>query len=180
MGAINNLETSLAKIYKDAPKLPKNGQKGIVKYLPWITLALGILTLYSAWVLWHWAHIANSLVNYANSLSQLYGGTTVNLQHMSTGIWIAIIILLIEAIMMLAAFPGLRDQKKSGWNLLFYITIINVVYGIFIMFTNYGSAFNLIESLIGTAIGLYFLFQIRDYYKVGATKVVSSKNTEAK
>jgi len=175
MSKINNLELWLANIYKEAPKLSKNGQKGLVKYLPWISFVLGLFSLYSAWLLWHWAHVANSLINYANSINQLYGGTSVvGLQKMTAGIWISIVILLVESVMLLAAYPWLKDLRKSGWNLLFYISIINIVYGIFVMFTDYGSLFNLIESLIITAIGLYFLFEIRDHYKTGVLK--SNKN----
>ena len=177
MSALTDLEKGLANIYKDSPKLPKNGQKGIVRYLPWVSLVLGIFSLYSAWILWHWAHVANSLINYANSLNQLYGGTPRYIQHMSTGIWAAIIILFIEALILIAAYTPLKLQKKSGWNLLFYITLINVVYGIFIMFTDYGGVLNLFGSLIGSAIGLYLLYQIRDYYK---TDKITKSNTPKK
>jgi hypothetical protein len=165
MSAISNLETSLAKLYKGAPKLPKNGQKGLVKYLPWISLVIGILSLYSAWALWHWAHVANALVNYANTINQLYGGSTVTVQRMSVGIWLAFFVMLVEAILLLVAVSGLRTQKKSSWNLLFYISLINILYGFILIFTDYGSISSFIFSLIGSAIGLYFLFQIREYYK---------------
>jgi hypothetical protein len=173
MKFLESLENTLAKWYKGTPDLPKNGQKGLVKYLPWITLVIGLLELWSAWLLWHWAHVANSLVNYANTLSQLYGGTTVTLQKMSAGIWIGVILLFIEAILLLLAVPGLRSQRKSGWDLIFYVSIVNVVYGVVIALTNYGGAFNLVENLILSAIGLYFLFQIREYYKSDSRKSAS-------
>ena len=78
--------------------------------------------------------------------------------------------------MYLAAFPALNVHKKSGWNLLFLVSFINIVYGVVIMFTNYGGVGNLIGSIIGTFIGWYFLFQIRDYYL--GKKAVEAKTTD--
>ena len=65
-------------------------------------------------------------------------------------------------------FPGTREKKKSGWNLLFYALLINVAYGFVVMFTDYGSVGSFIGSLIGSAIGGYFLFQIRSSYSKSA------------
>ncbi len=67
----------------------------------------------------------------------------------------------------IAAFPGTKARKKSGWDLLFYALLINVVYGIVVAFTDYGGFGSLIGSLVGSAIGAYFLFQIRVSYSTG-------------
>jgi len=149
-----------------APKLPANAKKALVDYLPWINVVLGLITLLAAWGLWHWAHMANTLVNYVNNLNQLYGGTAaVTVNRMGFGIWLGIIVLVIEAVLYLAAFPGTRDHKKAGWNLLYYAVLVNVVYAVIVSFTNYGSIGSLIGSLLGSIIGLYLLFQIRSSYK---------------
>jgi len=77
MSALQPLETTLNDFFvKKAPELPANGKKSLVQYLPWINLGLGLVSLYSVWVLWHWAHFANQLINYANSLSAITGGPT--------------------------------------------------------------------------------------------------------
>jgi hypothetical protein len=159
------LEQKLDEIFvKNAPALPKKAVDIIVEYLPYLNLIIGLLTLSSAYWLWHWAHAANDLVNYANELSRTYGGGDVVADRMGFGIWLGLLVLLVEAVIYLAAFPGLRDRKKTGWNLLFYGLLINVVYGFVILFTSYGGVGSLIGSIIGSAIGGYFLFQIRDRY----------------
>lgn len=159
------LEKSLDDFFvKKAPPLPAGGKKFIVEYLPWINLILGVISLYTAWVLWHWAHFANTLVNYANSLSAAYGGPVVATNRMSIGIWLGIAVLAVEGLLYIAAFPGTRDRKKSGWNLLYYALLLNIVYGVVVLFTNYGGVGNLVSAVIGSAIGLYFLFQIRSSY----------------
>lgn len=165
MSVLQSLETSLNDIFvQKAPALPPKGKRTLVRYLPWINLVFGLLAVYTVYVLWHWAHLPNSFINYANSLSLAYGGPTIATNRLSVTIWLGIIVLVIEALLYLAAFPGLRDRKKSAWNLMFYVAIVNIVYGVVITFSSYGGVGNLIGSLIGSTIGLYLLFQIRGHY----------------
>ena len=164
MGTLDKLEDKLNDIFvKQAPPLPDGGKKALLQYLPWINLVLGLIALYTVWVLWHWAHLANSLIDYANSISAVYGGPTVA-HRLTVGIWLGLVVLLAEALLYIAAFPATRDRKKSGWNLMFYALLVNAVYGVVILFTAYGGVGNLIGTLIGSAIGLYLLFQIRSGY----------------
>ncbi len=165
MGASLPLEKSLDDLFvKQAPALPDGGKKFLVQYLPWINLILGLVSLYGAYVLWNWAHLANSFVNYANSVSAAFGAPPVAVNRLSVGLWIGIAVLAVEALLYIAAFPGTKARKKSGWNLLYYALLLNIVYGIVVLFTDYGSVGNLIGAIIGSAIGLYLLFQIRSSY----------------
>lgn len=165
MSALQPLEDSLNDVFvKQAPALPAGGKKWLVTYLPWINLVLGLFTLYGVYLVWHWAHYTNSLINYANSLSSIYGGATVSVHRLGLGIWLGLIALAVEAILYIAAFQSTKAHKKAGWDLLFYALLINVVYGVIIMLTAYGSFGNLLSALIGSAIGLYLLFQIRASY----------------
>lgn len=165
MGASLPLEKSLGDLFvKQAPALPDGGKKALVQYLPWINLILGLISLYGAYVLWNWAHLASGLINYANTLSAAYGGPMVATNRLSVGLWIGIAVLAVEALLYIAAFPGTKARKKSGWNLLYYALLLNVVYGIVVLFTDYGGVGNLVGAIIGSAIGLYLLFQIRSSY----------------
>jgi hypothetical protein len=47
---------------------------------------------------------------------------------------------------------------------MFYALLVNVAYGVVMLFTNYGGIGTLLSTLIGSAIGLYLLFQIRSSY----------------
>ncbi|MEK7594788.1 MAG: hypothetical protein AAB436_04075 [Patescibacteria group bacterium] len=166
MSALEPIEKSLDDLFvKNAPALPAGGKKMLVEWLPWLSLVFGLLSLWAAYGVWTWAHAASSLINYANTLSAAYGGPAVaDVNRLSAGIWVGLAVLTIEALIYIAAFPGLRDRKKSGWNLLFYAALLNVVYGVVVLFTSYGGVGNLIGSLIGSAIGAYFLFQVRASY----------------
>ena len=165
MSALKSLETSLNDVFvKSAPPLPPNAKKVIVQYLPYINLVLGILTLLLAYGLYSAAHTIDRAVDTLNSISVAYGGTAVNTNHLTTVVWLAIAVLAVEAVLYIAAFSGTKARKKSGWDLLFYALLINVVYGIVAVFTDYGGAGRLVGSLVGSAIGFYFLFQIRASY----------------
>jgi hypothetical protein len=158
------LEKKLNQIFvKQAPALPPGSKKALVQYLPWINLVLGLWSLYTLYLVWHWAHYTNSLINYANSLGAIYGGPTT-LNRLDFGIWLGLLVLAVEALLYLCAFPGTRDRKKSGWNLLFYALLVNATYGVVILFTSYGGFGSLFASVISSAIGLYLLFQIRSSY----------------
>jgi len=171
MSALQPLEKNLDDLFvKKAPPLPASGKKALVEYLPWINLVLGLLALLVVYGLWNWAHADNGLINYANSLSSAYGGPTVG-NRLSFGIWLGLVVLTVEALLYIAAFPATRERKKSGWNLMFYAMLVNLLYGVIIAFTSYGGVGSLIGTVIGSAIGLYLLFQIRSSYgKLPASK----------
>jgi hypothetical protein len=172
MAATDGLEKQLDEWFgKKAPRLPEGGKKFIVDFAPWLTLLGGILSLWTAYNLWHWARTANDAINYLNNLSATYGGGTVPTSRLTTGIWLAVAVLVVEGVLYLLAFPKLRDRLKSGWNLIFYATLINIAYGLVVMFTDYGSVGSFIGSLIGAAIAFYFLFQVRPMYKGAAAPV---------
>jgi hypothetical protein len=164
MGPLEGLEKALAGVYKSAPALPKNAKDWIVKYLPWLTILAAAGSAWAAYSAWHWAHAVASLANYLNQWSALYGGNEIVSNRMSAGLWIAFIVLLAEAVIYLAAFPGLKAVKKAGWNFLFLGVLVNLVFGIVTIFADYNGAGNLIGAIIGAVIGWYFLFQIRDYF----------------
>src|SRR3990167_2355142 len=163
MESLNNLEKALSDIFvKKAPKLPTNAKKVIVEWLPWINLVLGVLALWAAYGLWTWANTVSKWTDYANELSTAFGGTKVVDDRLTVTVWLALIVLVVEAVIYIMAFPATKEKKKSGWNLMFYALLVNAVYGVVTMFSSYGGASNLIGYLIGSVIGLYFLFQIRD------------------
>lgn len=166
MASTKQLESVLEDVFvKKAPKLPEGGKKWLVKYLPWLTLLGGVFSLWSAYVLWHWAHAVNGLADFANQLCTAYGGTTCGTtSRFSFWVWTAIAVLAVEGVLYLLAYPGLKAQAKSGWNYIFYGALVNVVYAVVSLFTSYNSFGNFIGALIGSAIGFWLLFQIRSAY----------------
>lgn len=172
MSAFPSLENKLDEIFvKKAPPLSPNARRAIVAYLPYINLLLGVLTLLVAWGLYDAAHSVDYLI-----------GSPVVVSHLTFTVWLAISVLTIEAVIFIAAFPASKARKKSGWDLIFYAFLINVAYGIAAIFTEYGGMGRLIGSLVGSAIGLYLLFQIRGNYDSvpGARRAAKGKRSAKK
>ena len=47
---------------------------------------------------------------------------------------------------------------------MFFALLVNLVYGVLVIFTDYGGVGSFIGYLIGSVVGLWLLFQIRDKY----------------
>jgi hypothetical protein len=166
---LGKLEDVLEPLFSGLPSLPKGVKDWFVKAWPILALIFGVLQLLAAWSLWHIGQLANNLINYSNQLSNIYG-TGVLANHLGFFYWVSLIVLVIDAVILLTAYPGLKARSKKGWNMLFLGTLVNIVYGLVIAFGNgYGGVGNLIMALISSAIGFYFLFQVRSYY-TSATK----------
>jgi magnesium-transporting ATPase (P-type) len=166
MSAVADLEKTLDDVYKKAPALPESGRKLIVEWLPWITLVFGVLTLWSAFWLWQWAHALDKWVDLANSVSSAYGGAIAATGRMNFFVWLSLGAMLVQAVIYLMASSPLKDRNKKGWDLLFYAGLVSLAVGLIGVFIggSYGGFSRLFGTLLGSAIGFYFLFQIRSYY----------------
>lgn len=160
MAMLNSLESALAGLYKGAPKLSQNAKKFLVRYWPIAALVFGILQLWAALALWNWGRDINKVADAFNA----YLGTSTVVHHLSIMYWLSLVVLIVDGVILLAAYKGLKARAKSGWNLLFYSALLNAVYGILSAFNDYGGASSLIIQVIVSAVVLYFLFAIRDQY----------------
>jgi hypothetical protein len=163
---LNVLEKQMSGFYKNAPKLPEGAIKWIVKYNPILALVFGVLQLLSTVSLWNLGHRANDIVNVANTYAQTFGVKS-SAPGLNVFYWVAVIFVGISGVMLLLAYPGLKEKKKIGWDWLFYGGLVNLGYGIFsVFFDSYygGGISRLIGALIGSLITFWILFQIRDSY----------------
>jgi hypothetical protein len=151
------LENALDDVFKKAPQMPEPARKSLATALPWLSLIAGIFSLFAVWGLY-------TLVSFTNSIYSAYGYVAPVTNVMAV-VWISLVILLAQAILFLVAFPSLRTLKKKGWDLLFYGALLNIVYDVvFNVFNGYLNFGQLLFSLIGAAVGLYLLFQVRGYF----------------
>jgi hypothetical protein len=122
-------------------QIPDSGREWIVKYGPWITLVLMVLSL-----------PAILFVLGIGTLAMPFAGVGY-----ATGFGVAAIGLVIQFGLMAIALPGLFARKMSGWTMLFYAQIVAFVTSLL-----QGAV---IGALIGALISLYILFQVRTLYK---------------
>jgi hypothetical protein len=164
-------------LVKKAPfQLPENARKGLVTALPWLTLLGGLLMLWAAWGLYSLITYVNPFVGLANELNAAYGLGYTSPVGFGPMVWVSLGLLAVEAVLFFIAFPALQAHKKSGWNILFWVTLLNVVQNLMslIGYTSNFGAFLL--SLLGSVVGLYLLFQVRSYY-TGAPAAAASVGT---
>ena len=142
---INQLYTFLdLYLVKKAPALPENVKEIIVKFSPYLSIIalvlsipalLGLLGLYAVF-----------------SPAMLLGGATYGFSSI-----VSIVFLVVSLALEAIAIPGLFARKASAWKLIFYVALVNAVDALL--------HFNLGGLIIGTAISLYFIYQVKSYYK---------------
>lgn len=141
---LGQLETLIDGYVKKAPKLPGNVKEIIVKLSPYFTI-LGVVFAVPA---------IFALIGLSAAVTPLmmYAGAGWGFRSI-----LSMVIMILMVLLEIVAVPGLFARKRSAWNLLFYISLINAVSSLVSM--------NLIGLVIGTAIEWYILFQVRDMYK---------------
>ncbi|MFC1627404.1 hypothetical protein ACFL18_02535 [Patescibacteria group bacterium] len=137
----NTLELYLKK---KAPPLPKNVKEMVVSFAPWINV---ILILIAAPALLAVFGFTAKIAPYAYWAGARLGGMY----------YISLAFLGITLVLRVMALPGLFSRSMGGWKMLYYSTLVNLVYSAF----NY----NLFSGVIGAVVGLYFLFQVKASYK---------------
>lgn len=165
MSVVKTLETQLEGVFKSAPPLPDNAKKSLVNAWPWIALVFGVLQLLAALSLWGIVTAAERAVNVANTYSMIYSGQTIGLSAGDkTVIFLAVAMLLVDAFILLKAYPELKKHTRKGWDLLFLASLLNAAYAVVSLFINQRAVGGFLFSLIGSAIGFYLLFQVRSSY----------------
>lgn len=141
-GAMETLEYYL--VTKAPFQIPDGAREWIVKYGPWVDVVL--LLLFAPAIL-----LALGIGTIALPFSALGGPGA------ATGLGVALIALVAQVALMIAALPGLFARKKMGWNLAFAGVVLSAISSL--------SGFNVLGAIVNALIGSYVLFQIRSYYK---------------
>lgn len=131
-------------LVKKAPALPPTAKELIVKYSPYIALVVMLFSLPAVLfalglgaLLSPFAFMGGVRYGFSFSLSTLF--------------------LLVTLVMNALALPGLFARKLSGWRLVYYATLLGAVSSLL--------NFQLGNMIIGTAISLYVLYQVKSFYK---------------
>lgn len=150
--AMSGLEARLEPMFKNAPHIPENGRKVIVDIVPWLVLIFGILGVIGLF--------ASGIM--ALFVTLLTGGWALPFLF---GSFVPMLFSGIAIVLTLMAFPGLQAKTKSGWNLVFYSTVVNAIGGIVSVFGGYVYMGSLVGAIIGAIVSFWLLFEIRSYYK---------------
>lgn len=164
MAALTDLETKLDELLvKKAPfQIPENGRKWIAEYA-WIFSLLGVIFGVLAFL---------PLLAAVGLVSAV--GVAVGAGFYVLMAWVSLAILAAYIVVLGIATPKLKNKQASGWNLVYYSTLFFFVYDV-INWLRYPltGIFGFILNLAGLVIALYFLFQVRSYFKGGKTTVAA-------
>lgn len=138
------LDDSYAKL----PALPKGATDFIVNIAPWLSLIFGVLSIL----------VGVSAFGFLAVLSPFAAVAGAG-AYAITGL-LSSLVLLVQGVIMIVAFPSLKKRGQRGWNLLFWSLILSVVSSVLSL-----SVFGIIQSVVGALIGYYFLYQMKSYYK---------------
>jgi hypothetical protein len=143
-----NLAKLLDVYYAKLPALPKGATDFLVSVAPWLALVFGVLAILSGLA-------AFGILSVLSPVAAL-GGVG---QYAITGL-VASVVLLVQGVIDLLAFPSLKARRVRGWNLLFWGLVLSVVSSAVSL-----SVGSVIGAVIGALIGYYFLYQVKSYYK---------------
>ncbi len=147
-GFLKQIEEEVGKVYsKITIHLPAGVKEFIVHYGPWIALVFMIFAIPGIL-------LALGLTAVFAPMSMMYGYRGI---HTGGLYFVSGILALASFILEAMALPALFKRQMSGWRLLFYSTLVTSLGSLISM--DFGSL------IIGTAISLYILFEIKSYYK---------------
>lgn len=127
-------------LVKKAPSLPANIKEFIVKYGPYISIVMMALM----------APVIIAVFGFS-SLAYL-GGVRSGFNFS-----ISTIFMIGQLALQIIALPGLFKRAKSAWRLMFYASLVGLVYSIL--------SGAIVNGLISVVLSLYILFQIKPLYK---------------
>lgn len=132
---------------KKAPALPTNVKEIIVKVAPWLAVVLVILFLLGLPALLAVFGIGAMFAPVGMMGGVNYGATYI----------ISLVLMIVTVVLEALAIPGLFKRTKAGWNFLFYSTLVGIISNVL--------SLNISGIILGVLIPLYFLYQVKSYYK---------------
>jgi len=147
---------------KQPLQLPIGVRKWLAENSWWLALIGGVLSLWGAWSFWQLGHYLSGFNQVANEVARLYG--TNYSTDLGVMWYVALAGMVIEGVLLLLAVSPLKNMRKSGWDLLFYVSLVSIIVGlVYVLVPGYGLG-SLIGSALGAAISWFFLFQIRSRF----------------
>lgn len=181
MKELQKVEDGVGKALKGLPDISDSARESVAKVLPVLAIIGGVFQLAAAYWVFKLAHVAEQVDNFVKSYSVLTGGVYGLSSTDKFLIYVGAGVLLVEAVIMLMAYSGLSERKKKGWDLLFLGALINVAYSVVSLFITGRGFGSFLFGLVGSAFGLWLLFQVKSKYGAGkSSKKETAKKETAK
>lgn len=167
MELVHKLENTVADWYKGAPHLPPNGQVWLWKNVWWIVLIGVIVAVFSLISILGLLMLALGL---SAGYAATYGGLDSGFAGLAMiSLIVSIIFWVLTIILEAVAIKPLKELQKKGWDLIFIVILLNLAFSVVSLVLSL-NIIGLIFTFIWSAIGAYFLFEIRHLYGAKAAK----------
>lgn len=160
METVRMIEKQLVEINKGLPKLPRGLTKWLAEY-GWLLVLIGvILSVLSLFILLPTLLTVLGVLSITDNIFGLnYGFGTLS--------WISFLVTLIATVIVTyleaVAITPLKTKQYRGWELVFIAGLVSVASSIISSVISL-EAGSLVVSLMFYAVGLYVLFQVREYF----------------
>ncbi len=136
-------------LVKKAPQLPESWKEVVVRLAPYLTI-VGVIFSIPAFL---------ALLGLGTFMAPIGLATGMMAGRLFLGSSYLVSVLFLGAMILLEglAIPGLFSRSKKGWNFVYWGVLVGVVQNVV--------SFNVGGLVIGSLLSLYFLFQVRKYYK---------------
>ncbi len=147
---LGQLESTLELYLVDkAPfSLPSNVKEIIVSFAPWVTVIGLVLAIPGILLAFGMGAVVAPFTGFMGPAYAMQ----YSMMYMVSMAFLAVTVVL-EAL----ADPGLFNRSAKAWKLLYYALLVGAVSSLV--------GGNIISAIIGVVIGMYFLFQVKSYYK---------------
>lgn len=155
---LTSLEKTLDDLFtKKIPvKIPAGARKAIANALWFAAIVMGLIALWSAVTIWGWGHSARL------SLYDLYLRPAV---YLGPAYYLALWSTAAVGVLSLLAVTNLKIMKKQGWNLLYYVILIQTVAVALRLFSAAaGGPGGFIGWGVADLVEAFVLFQVREYF----------------
>lgn len=149
-GMFKKLEVTLDEyLGKKAPQLPKEWKEIIVKFAPYLAILYVIFGAFSFL----------ALLGLGAFLAPLgfVGGMMTGRPFLGVGYIVNVLFFGVMILLEGLAISGLFSRSKKAWTFLYWSALVGVVQNIV--------SFNVGGLIIGGLLSMYFLFQVKEYYK---------------
>ena len=177
MKNINKLETMITEWLKPLPRIPAKWTKMIAENLWWITGISIVLSVIAIFMSISAINTAVVFLGRASSFLDYYSNSFYDSWWVAAAV-VSMVMLIVNVVLMGKAFNPLKAMQKKGWDLLFIMFLIMVVarvIGLVLSFSVDNLLVGLVMALVGIAVGVYVLFEIRSNFKDGKIAAVGKK-----
>ncbi len=166
MKQVETIEQTLASWYEQLPHLPAGGRTWLADNAWWIVIIGVVLSVFGLLGLVSVLFLAGTALTVLGGAAGGIGGAALGAAVggavMIAGV-VSIAVYVVEAILMAMAISPLKERKKRGWTLIFYVTLLNALSVIVSGVLNF-NIIGLVFGLFWVAVGAYFLFEVRSLF----------------